>query len=151
VVNTALPKTGLMNITEIVENFSYLDEWEDRYKYVIELGKELEPMPQVLQVAANKVTGCASQVWLSTSVTEQDSEKILHFLGNSDAHIVRGLVCITLAIFNDKTAREIVDLDAEAIFDKIQLREHISSQRSNGLNSMLQRIRAEAQNVLESA
>lgn len=138
----------MMNITEIVENFSYLDEWEDRYKYVIELGKELEPMPDALQVDANKVRGCASQVWLSTSVTDRDGEPVLHFLGNSDAHIVRGLVCITLAIFNDKTAREIIDLDAEAIFDEIQLREHISAQRSNGLNSMLKRIRAEAESVL---
>ncbi len=137
-----------MNITDVIENFSYLDDWEDRYKYVIELGKELEPMPDALQVDANKVRGCSSQVWLATSVSERDGEAVLHFLGNSDAHIVRGLVCITLAIFNDKTAREIVDLDADAIFQKIQLREHISAQRSNGLNSMLQRIRADAHNLL---
>lgn len=137
-----------MNIEDIIENFSYLDDWEDRYKYVIELGKELEPMPEALQVDANKVRGCTSQVWLATSVQERDGEPVLHFLGNSDAHIVRGLVCITLAIYNDKTAREIADLDAEAIFQKIQLRDHISAQRSNGLNSMLQRIRADAQNLL---
>jgi cysteine desulfuration protein SufE len=137
-----------MNIEDIIENFSYLDDWEDRYKYVIELGKELEPMPEALQVDANKVRGCTSQVWLATSVRERDGEPVLHFLGNSDAHIVRGLVCITLAIYNDKTAREIADLDAEAIFQKIQLRDHISAQRSNGLNSMLQRIRADAQNLL---
>jgi len=137
-----------MNITDVIENFSYLDDWEDRYKYVIELGKELEPMPDALQVDANKVRGCTSQVWLATNVSQRDGETVLHFLGNSDAHIVRGLVCITLAIFNDKTAQEIVELDAEAIFQKIQLREHISAQRSNGLNSMLQRIRADAHNLL---
>ncbi|MCR9237642.1 MAG: SufE family protein [Alphaproteobacteria bacterium] len=137
-----------MNITDIIENFSYLDDWEDRYKYVIELGKELETMPEALQVDANKVRGCTSQVWLSTRVTERDGEPVLHFLGNSDAHIVRGLVCITLAIFNDKTAREIVALDAESIFNEVQLRDHISAQRSNGLNSMLQRIKADAQNLL---
>ncbi|MGJ8534778.1 MAG: SufE family protein [Alphaproteobacteria bacterium] len=137
-----------MNITDIIENFSYLDDWEDRYKYVIELGKELETMPEALRVDANKVRGCTSQVWLSTRVTERDGEPVLHFLGNSDAHIVRGLVCITLAIFNDKTAREIVGLDAEAIFNEVQLRDHISAQRSNGLNSMLQRIKADAQNLL---
>lgn len=137
-----------MNITDIIENFSYLDDWEDRYKYVIELGKELETMPDALQVDANKVRGCTSQVWLSTRVTERDGEPVLHFLGNSDAHIVRGLVCITLAIFNDKTAREIVGLDAEAIFNEVQLRDHISAQRSNGLNSMLQRIKADARNLL---
>ncbi len=137
-----------MNITDIIENFSYLDDWEDRYKYVIELGKELETMPDALQVDANKVRGCTSQVWLSTRVTERDGEPVLHFLGNSDAHIVRGLVCITLAIFNDKTAREIVDLDAEAIFNEVQLRDHISAQRSNGLNSMLQRIKADARNLM---
>lgn len=137
-----------MNITDITENFSYLDDWEDRYKYVIELGKELEPMPEALQADANKVRGCTSQVWLATSVTQRDGAPVLHFLGNSDAHIVRGLVCITLAIFNDKTAQEIADLNAEAIFDEIQLRDHISAQRSNGLNSMLQRIRADAQKLL---
>ena len=137
-----------MNITDIIENFSYLDDWEDRYKYVIELGKELETMPDALQVDANKVRGCTSQVWLSTRVSERDGEPVLHFLGNSDAHIVRGLVCITLAIFNDKTAQEIVGLDAEAIFNEVQLRDHISAQRSNGLNSMLQRIKADAQNLL---
>lgn len=137
-----------MNITDIIENFSYLDDWEDRYKYVIELGKELETMPDALQVDANKVRGCTSQVWLSTRVTVRDGEPVLHFLGNSDAHIVRGLVCITLAIFNDKTAREIAGLDAEAIFDEVQLRDHISAQRSNGLNSMLQRIKADARNLL---
>lgn len=137
-----------MNITDIIENFSYLDDWEDRYKYVIELGKELETMPDALQVDANKVRGCTSQVWLATRVSERDGEPVLHFMGNSDAHIVRGLVCITLAIFNDKTAQEIVGLDAEAIFDQVQLRDHISAQRSNGLNSMLQRIQADARNLL---
>lgn len=133
-----------MNIDDIIENFSYLDEWEDRYKYVIELGKELEPMPDALQVDANKVRGCSSQVWLSTQTSKDGSDTRLHFLGNSDAHIVRGLVSITLSIFNDKTATEIVGLDVEDIFQKIQLREHISAQRSNGLNSMLQRIKADA-------
>ncbi|MEP0519684.1 MAG: SufE family protein [Hyphomicrobiales bacterium] len=133
-----------MSIDEIIENFSYLDEWEDRYKYVIDLGKELEPMPSALQIDANKVRGCSSQVWLSTQIFEDGPETRLHFLGNSDAHIVRGLVSITLSIFNDKTASEIVALDVEDIFQKIQLREHISAQRSNGLNSMLQRIRADA-------
>ncbi|MFK8034341.1 MAG: SufE family protein [Hyphomicrobiales bacterium] len=137
-----------MSIDEIIDNFSYLDDWEDRYKYVIELGKELEPMPEVLQVDANKVRGCSSQVWLSTHISNEGGEPRLHFLGNSDAHIVRGLVSITLSIFNDKTASEIVNIDIESIFQKIQLREHISAQRSNGLNSMLQRIKADAQAAL---
>lgn len=137
-----------MSIDDIIENFSYLDEWEDRYKYVIELGKELEPMPDVLQVDANKVRGCSSQVWLSTQTSSDGDETRLHFLGNSDAHIVRGLVSITLSIFNDKTAAQIVELDVEDIFKKIQLREHISAQRSNGLNSMLQRIKADAKAAL---
>lgn len=137
-----------MSIEDIIENFSYLDDWEDRYKYVIELGRELEPMPEALQVDANKVRGCTSQVWLSTKVNEYGDVKRLHFLGNSDAHIVRGLVSITLAIFNDKTAAEIVAMDVENIFKEIQLRDHISAQRSNGLNSMLQRIKADAQAVL---
>ncbi len=133
-----------MDIEDIVENFSYLDEWEDRYKYVIELGKMLEPMPQELQNDTNKVRGCASQVWLSTQASEKDGQKVLHFLGDSDAIIVKGLVSITLAMFNDKTPQAILDTDAESIFDAIQLREHISAQRANGLTSMIQRIRADA-------
>lgn len=137
-----------MSIDKIIENFSYLDEWEDRYKYVIELGKELEPMPEALQVDANKVRGCSSQVWLFTKVVEDGDQKRLHFLGNSDAHIVRGLVSITLSMFNDKTPGEIVALDVEGIFKDIQLREHISAQRSNGLSSMLQRIKSDAQAAL---
>lgn len=137
-----------MSIDKIIENFSYLDEWEDRYKYVIELGKELEPMPEALQVDANKVHGCSSQVWLFTKVVEVGDQKRLHFLGNSDAHIVRGLVSITLSMFNDKTPGEIVALDVEGIFKEIQLREHISAQRSNGLSSMLLRIKSDAQAAL---
>lgn len=137
-----------MSIDKIIENFSYLDEWEDRYKYVIELGKELEPMPEALQVDANKVRGCSSQVWLFTKVVEVGDQKRLHFLGNSDAHIVRGLVSITLSMFNDKTPGEIVALDVEGIFKEIQLREHISAQRSNGLSSMLLRIKSDAQAAL---
>lgn len=133
-----------MDIEDIIDNFSYLDEWEDRYKYVIELGKMLEPMPDVLKCDANKVRGCASQVWLSTQVVEDSGPKTLHFLGDSDAIIVKGLVSITLILFNDKTPQAIIDTDAESVFKRIQLREHISAQRANGLTSMIQRIRADA-------
>lgn len=133
-----------MNITEIIDNFSYLDEWEDRYKYVIELGKMLEPMDDAARSSDNKVQGCASQVWLQSTRYEENGAPHLHYVGDSDALIVRGLIAITLAIYNDRDAQAIINEDAEAIFERIQLREHISGQRSNGLSAMLQRIKQDA-------
>jgi cysteine desulfuration protein SufE len=133
-----------MTIDEILENFALLDDWEDRYRYVIELGKELDALPESERTAANKVRGCASQVWLSTHVDDGQSPPRLHFLGDSDAHIVRGLVTIAIALFNDKSPAEILATDAEAVFDTIGLREHLTAQRSNGLRSLVDRIRADA-------
>ena len=136
-------------ITEILENFSYLDEWEDRYKYVIELGRELDECPDSLKVDANKVRGCVSQVWLDVNC-EKDDEGVarLTFIGDSDALIVRGLVRIMFALYNGKSAREILDTDVESTLDKIGLRNHLTPQRSNGLTAMVARIRSDAQKFL---
>jgi cysteine desulfuration protein SufE len=134
-----------ISLAEIESDFALLDDWEDRYRYVIELGRALAPMPDVLKTDANKVRGCASQVWLATSVDRGDGgAQRLTFLGDSDAHIVRGLVAILLAIYQGKTAAEVASLDAEQVFARLGLKDHLTPQRSNGLASMVARIRADA-------
>lgn len=135
----------MTTIDEIVENFTLLDEWDDRYRYVIELGRELPAMPDADHTEANKVQGCASQVWLTSHIDRGGGAgPVLTFKGDSDAHIVRGLVAILLALYSGKTARDILATDALALFDRIGLRENLTPQRSNGLRSMVERIRAEA-------
>jgi cysteine desulfuration protein SufE len=141
-----------MNIDEIIENFAILDDWDDRYRYVIELGRELEPLPESVRTDANKVQGCASQVWLSTSIKPNGAGgPILTFAGDSDAHIVRGLIAILFAFYSGKGAREILDRDAIALFNKLGLREHLTPQRSNGFKSMVERIKADARSALAVA
>jgi cysteine desulfuration protein SufE len=136
-------------IDEIVENFTLLDEWDDRYRYVIELGRTLAPLAEAAHVEANKVRGCASQVWLVTHVKPNGAAgPVLSFEGDSDAHIVRGLIAILFALYSGKAAKEILDVDALALFDRIGLRENLTPQRSNGLRSMVERIRAEAKAAL---
>jgi len=139
----------MTTIHEIVENFELLDEWDDRYRYVIELGRTLSPLPDSAHVDTNKVQGCASQVWLLTHVKPNGSSgPILTFEGDSDAHIVRGLIAILFALYSGKTAQDIVATDAIALFDRIGLRENLTPQRSNGLRSMVERIRVEAKAAL---
>jgi cysteine desulfuration protein SufE len=135
----------LKTIDEIVDNFSLLDEWDDRYRYVIELGRSLSALPERDRTEANKVQGCASQVWLATIVHPNGrGGPVLTFSGDSDAHIVRGLIAILFAIFSDKRAAEILSTDAIALFERLGLREHLTPQRSNGFRSMVERIRADA-------
>ncbi|OJF95904.1 SufE family protein [Pararhizobium antarcticum] len=133
-------------IDKIIDDFAFLEEWEDRYRYVIEIGKALPEMPEEQRTAEHKVQGCASQVWLVTNAPDVASgaDPVLTFEGESDAHIVRGLVAIVLAIYSGKHASEIVKLDALDVFGKIGLVEHLSAQRANGLRSMVKRIREEA-------
>ena len=139
-------------IEEIVENFGLLDEWDDRYRYVIELGRTLTPLPDEAHVDANKVQGCASQVWLVTNVKPNGaSGPILTFQGDSDAHIVRGLIAILFSLYSGKSARDILAIDSLELFDRIGLRENLTPQRSNGLRSMVERIRAEAKVALAVA
>jgi cysteine desulfuration protein SufE len=141
-----------MTIDEITENFALLDEWDDRYRYVIELGRMLAPLPDEARIDTNKVQGCASQVWLWTRVgRDGKNEPVLTFVGDSDAHIVRGLIAILLALYSGKPARDIVSSDALALFDRIGLREHLTPQRSNGLRSMVERIRSDARAALAAA
>jgi cysteine desulfuration protein SufE len=143
----------MTTIDEIVENFTLLDEWDDRYRYVIELGRMLPPLPEHAHTEANKVRGCASQVWLLTHVKPDGGAAgpILSFDGDSDAHIVRGLIAILLALYSGKHAKEILDTDALELFERIRLRDGLTPQRSNGLRSMVERIRAEANAALAPA
>jgi cysteine desulfuration protein SufE len=139
-------------VDEIVENFSLLDEWDDRYRYLIELGRTLAPLPDAARTDANKVQGCASQVWLDTHVAAGGGAgPVLDFVGDSDAHIVRGLIAVLFALYSGKSARDILSTDALALFDRLGLREHLTPQRSNGLRSMVERIRSEAQGALAPA
>lgn len=139
-------------IDEIIENFALLDDWDDRYRYVIELGRKLTPLADGAHVDANKVQGCASQVWLVTHVKPDGAGgPVLTFDADSDAHIVRGLIAILFALYSGKTAREILSIDAPALFDQLGLRENLTPQRTNGLRSMVERIRAEAKSALVAA
>jgi cysteine desulfuration protein SufE len=136
-------------IDEIIGNFAILDDWDDRYRYLIELGRELPPLAQAAHSDANKVRGCASQVWLDTTVGPNGAgDPVLTFAGDSDAHIVRGLIAILFAIYSGKSAREISNTDAVKLFAGMGLREHLTPQRSNGFRSMVERIRSDARVAL---
>ena len=146
---TAASSDSLTTLDEIVDNFSLLEEWDDRYRYVIELGRALSPLAGRDRTEANKVQGCASQVWLATTVHPNgQGGPMLTFYGDSDAHIVRGLIAILFAMFSGKQARAILSTDAIAVFERLGLREHLTPQRSNGFRSMVERIRADAQAAL---
>jgi cysteine desulfuration protein SufE len=140
----------MTTIDAIREDFAVLDDWEDRYRYIIELGGELDPYPDSARDAEHKVQGCVSQVWLLTRRgTEQDP--VIEFKGDSDAHIVRGLVAIMLALFSGRRASEIMAIDAEATMREFGLDEHLTPQRANGLRAMVKRIKREAQAALAPA
>ncbi|HKM88436.1 MAG TPA: SufE family protein [Xanthobacteraceae bacterium] len=142
----------MADIEEIIDNFSALDHWDDRYRYLIELGRELPTLAEAAHSDTNKVQGCASQVWLETSVRPNGAGgPVLTFAGDSDAHIVRGLIAILFAIFSGKNAKDILAIDALALFQRMGLREHLTPQRSNGFRSMVQRIRADARTSLTAA
>jgi cysteine desulfuration protein SufE len=142
-----------MTISELKENFALIDDWEDRYRYVIELGRALPEMPASARTESNKVRGCASQVWLVTTLTPRGKGQspIMHIEGDSDAHIVRGLVAILLAVYQDRPADEIAGHDALRDFAELGLKDHLTPQRSNGLASMVARIRAEAREAVSQS
>jgi len=131
------------NIQDLLEDFEFLTDWEDRYMHVIDMGKQLPGLPDALKVDANKVKGCVSQVWLMTD--HDEAADVLSFQGDSDAHIVKGLVAIVLEIYSGRTPSEITALNAEPILKDLGLSEHLSPQRSNGLRAMVGRIKAEAE------
>ena len=135
-----------MTIENIISDFEFLDDWEDKYRYVIELGREMEKLQPEEKTDAAKVRGCASQVWLVPSevTTDDSSDARLSFRGESDALIVQGLIAILLKVYNERTPADILDVDALSTFNQLGLSEHLTPQRSNGLKSMIERIRHEA-------
>jgi cysteine desulfuration protein SufE len=142
----------MADIGDIIDNFSVLDDWDDRYRYLIELGRELPALAEAAHNDANKVQGCASQVWLDTRVRPNGaSGPVLTFAGDSDAHIVRGLIAILFAIYSGKAAKDVLASDALALFERLGLREHLTPQRSNGFRSMVERIRSDARSALATA
>jgi cysteine desulfuration protein SufE len=134
----------MTDIQTIRDDFAFLDDWEDRYRYVIELGKAMPDLPEKDRTDANKVRGCASQVWLVTDTTGEAGDPVMVFRGDSDAHIVRGLVAILLAAASGRNASDLAVLDAGLLLDELGLGEHLTAQRANGLRSMVERIKAEA-------
>ncbi len=140
-----------MTLADIRADFALLDDWEDRYRYVIELGRALPPFPEALRTDANKVRGCASQVWLSTRRSGKSGSAAgdtMRIEGTSDAHIVQGLIAVLLAIYDGKTIQEMLATDAQAVFAELGLKEHLTPQRSNGLASMVERIRSDARALI---
>lgn len=121
---------------DIVEDFEFLEDWEDRYRYVIEQGKAMDPLLEALKVPSTKVDGCASQVWLHASI----ENGVFRFDGESDAMIVRGLIAVLRALYNDVKVAEIANIDARAELARLGLNDHLSAQRSNGLRAMIERI-----------
>ena len=127
------------SLEDVEETFSLMDDWEDRYRYLIELGRKLPPLTEDEHVEQNKVRGCASQVWMVTRPDPNDAQRLV-FIGDSDAHIVKGLIAVLLLIFSGRTRAEIAVIDARKILGQLGLAEHLSPMRTNGLFSMLQRI-----------
>ena len=137
-----------MTIERIIDDFAVLDDWDERYRYIIDLGRKMPPFPEALRTNAVKVRGCASQVWLvSTRERDARDRDVLTFVGDSDALIVRGLIAILLQLYSGKTPQEILDIDAKKILSGLGLDTHLSQQRSNGLFAMVERIRTDARGV----
>tara|TARA_B100000123_G_scaffold272626_1_gene256671 strand:+ start:16813 stop:17235 length:423 start_codon:yes stop_codon:yes gene_type:complete len=132
-------------IEDIVNDFEFFDNWEDKYKYIIELGKNYPSLNEEQKKIENKVDGCASQVWLVTSEERSANQLVLHFKGDSDAIIVKGLVVILFSIFSNKSPEEIIQIDAFEKLKKLDLEKNLTMQRSNGLSAMVKRIKQEAQ------
>lgn len=137
------------NVDDIIANFEILDELDDRYRYLIELGRELPPLPAEAHDEANRVRGCASQVWLETTLDPSPGDDpVMRFRGDSDAHIVKGLIYLALALYGDRPASEIAATDATPLFAKLGLGGHMTRQRSNGFAAMVERIRSDARRAL---
>ena len=135
---------------DIAETFEFLDDWEDRYRHVIELGRSMPELENALRVPATKVEGCASQVWIAPMIEGQGPDAVFSFKGDSDAMIVRGLVAILHALYSGLTVTDVLKVDAARELTRLGLNDHLSAQRSNGLRSMVQKIRAIAAKAAET-
>ena len=140
-----------MGIQNIIDDFGIIDEWDERYRYIIELGRKMPPFDEALRTDAVRVRGCASQVWLVSRRERIDGRDVMTFVGDSDAHIVRGLIAILLQLYSGSTPAEILAIDARGVLGSLGLDTHLSQQRSNGLFAMVERIRADARTAAEHA
>lgn len=134
----------MITIEELLEEFGYLHDWEERCDFLIDLGFELPPMPESDKTEANRVHGCQSMVWLTTEVKEVEGQKVLEIKADSDALIVKGLIAVLLAIYHGKTPKEVLATDVQEYFSKLELDKYLSSQRKNGLLGMVERVQQEA-------
>ena len=128
-------------VEELIDNFTFLDDWEDRFRYLIDLGRKLEPMAESLKTEETKVRGCTSQVWIVDEV-RPGSPPTLHFIADSDAHIVKGLIAVLLSVYDGRTPEEILGIDIRQVIGQLGFEQHLSPNRANGLFSMVERIRA---------
>ena len=135
-----MPALDGMTIDDITTGFEFLGDWEQRFSYLLDLGKKLPPFPETDRIEGNKVHGCQSQVWLVAHVVTNNGKMRIEFQAVSDAHIVNGLIAILMTIYNGKTPAEMLAVDAQAIFDRLDLEQHLSPTRRNGLHAMMQRI-----------
>ena len=133
-----------MSIEQIIDDFRVLDDWDERYRYIIELGRRMAPLPTEFKTDGTKVRGCASQVWLVSKRENRNGQDVIAFQGESDALIVRGLIAILLQLYSGRSADEILTIDARQVLGELGLDTHLSQQRSNGLFAMVERIRADA-------
>lgn len=139
-----MSQTALPSIDEIKDAFALIDDWEERYRYLIEIGKALPGLPEAQRTEDNRVKGCASNVWVVTHIDRPGPEAVIRFEGESDAHIVKGLVALTLAYYSGRPAREVAIDDAFGLFRSFGLEQHLTPQRSNGVRAMIDRIRRDA-------
>jgi cysteine desulfuration protein SufE len=139
------------SIQELKEDFALLDEWEDRYRYVIELGRLLPALDEKYRTPENKVQGCASQVWIASHIDRRSGEPVVTYTGDSDALIVKGLIAIVFKLFSGRPAKEILRTDAGSLLDELGLRDHLTPQRSNGFASMVARMKRDASAALAAA
>ncbi len=146
---TADTTQTMITINELIEEFEFLHDWEERCDFLIDLGFELPDMPESEKTEANRVHGCQSMVWLTTELKNREGENVLHITADSDALIVKGLIAVLLAIYNDKTPKEILKTDVRQYFSQLQLDKYLSSQRKNGLFGMVERVQREAREVAE--
>jgi len=137
-----------MNTEELLENFALLLNWEERYRYIIDLGRKLPPLPEIHKTEDNRVRGCQSQVWLISEEIPAESKSKIRFTADSDAHIVRGLLKILLVMYSERSSEEILKVNAKEVFAQLGLDKHLSASRANGLTAMVQRMRAAAAQAL---
>ena len=136
-----------MSAEDLIEDFSYMEDWEERFRFIVELGRELEPMDEADKTEENRVLGCQSRVWITAQLADTEPPT-LHLVGDSDAALVKGLIAIVFDVYNDQTPQFIVDYDIRQLFEELELSRHLLTSRANGLNSMVEFVQAVARQTV---